>query len=101
MISVHRLLLLSLLPFALTAAETPLAFNRDIRPILSENCFSCHGFDEKSRKAKLRLDLPEEAMRERKDGTPIVPGDLAKSEVWQRIISEDPDDVMPPPKSHL
>ncbi len=99
--SVHRLLLLSLLPFALTAAETPLAFNRDIRPILSENCFSCHGFDEKARKAKLRLDLPEEATREHKGGTPIVPGDLAKSEVWQRIISEDPDDVMPPPKSHL
>jgi len=99
--SVRRLLLLSLLPFTLTAAETPLAFNRDIRPILSENCFSCHGFDEKSRKAKLRLDLPEEATREHKGGTPIVPGDLAKSEVWQRIISEDPDDVMPPPKSHL
>jgi hypothetical protein len=99
--SVHRLLLLSLLPFALTAAETPLAFNRDIRPILSENCFSCHGFDEKARKAKLRLDLPEEATREHKGGTPIVPGDLAKSEVWQRIISEDPEDVMPPPKSHL
>lgn len=99
--SVRRLLLLSLLPFTLTAAEIPLAFNRDIRPILSENCFSCHGFDEKSRKAKLRLDLPEEATREHKGGTPIVPGDLAKSEVWQRIISEDPDDVMPPPKSHL
>ena len=83
------------------AADPQLAFNRDIRPILSENCFSCHGFDEKSRKAKLRLDLPEEATREHKGGTPIVPGDLAKSEVWQRIISEDPDDVMPPPKSHL
>jgi hypothetical protein len=83
------------------AADPQLAFNRDIRPILSENCFSCHGFDEKSRKAKLRLDLPEEATREHKGGTPIVPGDLAKSEVWQRIISDDPDDVMPPPKSHL
>jgi hypothetical protein len=83
------------------AADPQLAFNRDIRPILSENCFSCHGFDEKARKAKLRLDLPEEATREHKGGTPIVPGDLAKSEVWQRIISDDPDDVMPPPKSHL
>jgi len=83
------------------AADPQLAFNRDIRPILSENCFSCHGFDEKARKAKLRLDLPEEATREHKGGTPIVPGDLAKSEVWQRIISEDPDEVMPQPKSHL
>ena len=98
---VRRLLPLCLLPLALQAADPQLAFNRDIRPILSENCFSCHGFDEKSRKAKLRLDLPEEAMREHKGGTPIVPGDLAKSEVWQRIISEDPDEVMPQPKSHL
>ncbi len=99
--SVRRLLPLCLLPLALPAAETALAFNRDVRPILSENCFSCHGFDEKARKAKLRLDLPEEATREHKGGTPLVPGDLAKSEMWQRIISEDPEDVMPPPKSHL
>ena len=101
MTTVRRLLPLWLAPCAILAAEPPLAFNRDIRPILSENCFSCHGFDEKSRKAKLRLDLPEEATREHKGGTPIVPGDLTKSEVWQRIISDDPDDVMPPPKSHL
>jgi len=99
--SVRRLLPLCLLPLALPAAETALAFNRDVRPILSENCFSCHGFDEKARKAKLRLDLPEEATREHKGGTPIVPSNLAKSEMWQRIISEDPEDVMPPPKSHL
>ena len=99
--SVRRLLPLCLLPLAIQATDPQLAFNRDIRPILSENCFSCHGFDEKARKAKLRLDLPEEATREHKGGTPIVPGDLAKSEVWQRIISDDPDDVMPPPKSHL
>ena len=98
---VRRLLPLCLLPLAMQAADPQLAFNRDIRPILSENCFSCHGFDEKARKAKLRLDLPEEATREHKGGTPIVPGDLAKSEVWQRIISEDPDEVMPQPKSHL
>ena len=97
----RRLLPLCLLPLLLPAADSTLAFNRDVRPILSENCFSCHGFDEKARKAKLRLDLPEEATREHKGGTPIVPGDLAKSEVWQRIISTDPDDVMPPPKSHL
>ena len=97
----RHLLPLCLLPAALLAADPVLSFNRDVRPILSENCFSCHGFDEKSRKAKLRLDLPAEALREHKGGIPVVPGDLTKSEAWQRIISEDPDDVMPPPKSHL
>ena len=76
-------------------------FNRDIRPILSENCLSCHGSDEKARKAKLRLDLSDEATREHKNGTPIVPGDLKKSAVWERINSTDEDEVMPPPKSHL
>ena len=71
-------------------AET-IQFNRDIRPILSENCFSCHGSDEKARKAKLRLDLSDEATREHKNGTPIVPGDLKKSAVWERILSTDED----------
>ncbi len=76
-------------------------YNRDIRPILSENCFSCHGFDEKARKAKLRLDVQEAAYAERDGVTPLKPGDLAGSDVWQRIISDDEDDLMPPPKSHL
>jgi len=76
-------------------------FNRDIRPLLSENCFSCHGFDEKSRKAKLRLDTPEGAYTERDGLVPVKPGDPMKSEIWLRIISEDEDEVMPPPKSHL
>lgn len=79
----------------------PLQFNRDIRPILSENCFACHGFDEKERKAKLRLDVLESAFKKSKDGTaPIVPGKPAESLVWQRIITSDPDDIMPPPESH-
>jgi len=91
------------LPFllpALMGAEA-IQFNRDIRPILSENCFSCHGSDEKARKAKLRLDLSEEAIREHKNGTPIVPGNLKKSALWERVTSSDADEVMPPPKSHL
>ncbi len=67
-------------------------FNRDIRPIFSENCFSCHGFDSKKRKAKLRLDIP--------GAKAVVPGDVLNSEVWQRIVSEDADHVMPPPESH-
>lgn len=75
-------------------------YNRDIRPILAENCFPCHGFDEHARKANLRLDRAASAFAQHDDITPIVPGDLAASEVWQRIQSNDPDEVMPPPKSH-
>jgi hypothetical protein len=82
------------------AAEEPLSFNRDIRPILSENCFACHGFDSKKREAELRLDTPEGAYTAKDGAFPIKPGDLAKSEVWQRIITSDEDDLMPPPKSH-
>jgi len=87
---------------ALTHTETraddaPLSFNRDIRPILSANCFACHGFDAKQRKAELRLDTPEGALADHDGTTAIRPGDLAQSAVWQRIISEDPDVVMPPP----
>ncbi len=79
----------------------PLDYNRDIRPILSENCFSCHGFDEKSREAELRMDVQESAYKERDGVTPLKPGDLKQSEVWKRITSTDPDEQMPPPKSNL
>ncbi len=80
--------------------EVPLDFNRDIRPILAENCFACHGFDEHARKASLRLDAAEFAYAPREGITAIVPGDLAASELWARINATDEDDVMPPPKSH-
>ncbi len=79
--------------------DEPVEFNRDIRPILAENCFSCHGFDAKARKAKLRLDIPEAAYAERKGIIPIKPGDLDASEVWLRVASDDPDVMMPPPSS--
>lgn len=72
-------------------------FNRDIRPILSDKCFHCHGFDPKTREADLRLDEREAAVR---DGH-IVPGDAMKSLIIQRVLSEDADDVMPPPESKL
>jgi hypothetical protein len=75
-------------------------YSRDIKPILSENCFSCHGFDEKGRKGKLRLDVAESAYAERNGIFRIKPGDLANSEVWARITSTDPEEVMPPPKDH-
>ncbi len=83
------------------ALAAPVDYNRDIRPILSENCFSCHGFDEKSRKAKLRLDLPEDAHADKDGVIAFKPGDPANSEGWKRILSTDPDELMPPPKSHL
>lgn len=74
-------------------------FNRDIRPILSANCFYCHGPDEEDRKADLRLDLKDGAFAEHDGVAAIVPGDLEASELWYRIISTDPDDIMPPPES--
>lgn len=75
-------------------------FVRDIRPILSDNCFSCHGPDEQGRKGKLRLDVREVALQPAKSGErAIVPGDVAKSALIARITTHDPDDIMPPPKS--
>jgi hypothetical protein len=75
-------------------------FNREIRPILSDNCFACHGPDEKARKAKLRLDSREEALKPAKSGDlAIVPGDPNHSALVLRISTKDEDDVMPPFKS--
>jgi hypothetical protein len=76
-------------------------FNRDVRPILSDNCFHCHGPDKNARKAELRLDLREQAIKPADSGaTPIVPGKPAESEVVRRINSSETDEVMPPPESH-
>jgi hypothetical protein len=82
------------------AAPSKIEFNRDVRPILSENCFACHGFDPKHREGDLRLDTFDGATKDRDGARGIVPGDLSKSDAWQRIISDDKDEVMPPPKSH-
>ncbi|MFO1439877.1 MAG: PSD1 and planctomycete cytochrome C domain-containing protein [Verrucomicrobiaceae bacterium] len=95
-----RRLILAILPAASLHAAGTISFNRDIRPILSENCFACHGFDPKHREGDLRLDTFEGATQDRDGARGIVPGDLSKSDAWQRIISEDKDEVMPPPKSH-
>ena len=75
-------------------------FTRDIRPILADKCFACHGPDANTREAKLRLDTPEGAKKEHGGARAIVPRNLEDSEAWIRIISEDPDEVMPPPDSH-
>jgi len=76
-------------------------FNRDVRPILADNCFRCHGFDEKGRKARLRLDIAESAYAFRGDGAAITPRRPDKSEAWRRITSSDPVEIMPPGKSKL
>jgi hypothetical protein len=95
------LALLAVLALADAPAAEPLRYNRDIRPILSDNCFSCHGPDVKQRKSGLRLDVREEALKKTKSGKiAIVPGAASKSALWTRINSPDKDEVMPPPKSH-
>ena len=88
-------LIASWLSFAIaTADDETLKFNQDIRPILSENCFHCHGPDEDARAAELQLDHYEGATE-----WAIVPGNADESEVISRIHSDDPDLVMPPPES--
>ncbi|MFM7804347.1 MAG: c-type cytochrome domain-containing protein, partial [Verrucomicrobiota bacterium] len=82
------------------AAET-VGFNRDIRTILSDACFHCHGPDPGTRKAGLRLDTQEGFFAATaKRGPAVVPGDLGKSPLWQRLITTDADEVMPPPEAH-
>src|SRR5688572_33025947 len=83
------------------ATQETISFNLQVRPILSDRCWACHGPDENKRKAKLRLDTKEGALAV-KDGKFIVkPGDAAKSELYQRLVTSDPDEKMPPADSHL
>jgi len=77
-------------------AERPVSFNLDVRPILAENCFACHGPDEGTRKTRFHFDTRDAAFS--KAGI-IVPGHAAKSELVQRITHTDPDEQMPPPDS--
>jgi mono/diheme cytochrome c family protein len=81
------------------AAAPAIDFNRDIRPILSDHCYACHGPDDNHRKAGLRLDQHESALSELKSGDhAIVPGRPDASSLVTRILTTDPDDLMPPPK---
>jgi hypothetical protein len=86
--------------FSRPPAAPRISFNEQIQPILSENCYTCHGADSNARKAQLRLDRPEDAFAERKGGPAIVKGDPAHSPLIQRLLSRDPEVVMPPPESH-
>ena len=89
-----KYIFLFLLPTFLYAE--PFNFNRDVRPILSENCFYCHGVDGNKREADLRLDVREDALA----SDAFVPGDLEASELFYRIHSGDKDELMPPPESN-
>lgn len=95
------ILLLAAVSPASAEEDRLLEYNRDVRPILSENCFACHGSDAKARKSGLRLDVREGAHGKAKSGAlAIVPGDPEASELWKRVSSADPDEMMPPPESH-
>lgn len=92
------LLLAVLLPVSVHAAE-PVQFSRDVLPVLSANCFACHGPDEHERQAGLRLDIEAEAKKVRDGKAAIAPGLIEQSSLIARLTSTDPDVVMPPPKS--
>ncbi len=92
------ILLVGVTLFGVADAADDVAFNRDIRPILVEKCFACHGPDEGQREAGLRLDL-EATVLGRDDGAPIVRGDPDASEMYRRLVAEDDDMRMPPPES--
>jgi len=86
--------------FAASAADR-LSYDRDVRPILADNCFGCHGPDEHDRKAGLRLDAPQPVTPPTDSGLPaIVPGKPDESELIARILAADADVLMPPPESH-
>src|SRR5687768_2989901 len=81
-------------------AEGKIDFNRQIRPILSDNCFACHGPDEQQRKARLRLDgFAGATAKLRKPGHAVVPGKPDDSELLRRILTDDPAERMPPART--
>src|SRR5271166_4646870 len=83
-------------------ARRSVDFNEEVRPILARHCFKCHGPDDKARKARLRLDRAEEALKPASSGErPIVPGKPDESELVRRIFAEEPDERMPPPAANV
>ena len=81
------------------AAEAPVDFNRDVRPILSDNCFACHGPDDKHRFANLRLDTEDGLLAKRAGYAIVTPGDPANSRLFARISAADKAARMPPPQA--
>lgn len=94
-------LVLATCTLAADRTPPPVSFNRDIKPIMADTCFRCHGPDKGSRMANLRLDLREEAVKPRRGGAaPIVPGDAEKSLIIARIYSAEAAKAMPPESAH-
>ncbi|KLU02835.1 putative transmembrane protein [Rhodopirellula islandica] len=85
---------------ASVAPADEVSFSRDVLPVLSDRCFHCHGPDEGNREADLRLDLESAAKEDRGGYAAVQAGDLDNSELWNRIVSDDEDAVMPPTDSH-
>lgn len=85
--------------FGNAVADESISFNRDVRPILSKNCFACHGQAEDTREADLRLDVANDGANDGANDDVLVPEKPDDSELWRRIVSGDPDEVMPPPDS--
>ena len=85
-------------PIAVAQGTVKVDFGRDIRPILSENCFQCHGPDARARQADLRLDLSRSALEH--DPPILVAGQPDRSPLWKRVSSGNPDTKMPPPGSN-
>lgn len=86
-----------------TSLPEKVTFNAHIRPIFSDTCFACHGFDENTREADLRLDTAEgayAALKDNPDLNAIVPGNPEDSAIWHRLVTNDPEDIMPPPEFH-
>lgn len=99
--AVHSILstLTTLLALMIPCVAGGIDFAREIQPILSENCYHCHGPDEKARKGKLRLDTKDGMFRTQDDVTVVTPGHSNQSELIARIFSTDEEEVMPTPKS--
>ena len=94
---IASLMVIALAGSALAADVNPrLGYNRDVRPILSDNCFACHGPDKNKRKGKFRLDERESALQKEA----FIPGKADESELVKRIFSSDPKEMMPPPESN-
>ncbi|NLT72214.1 MAG: DUF1553 domain-containing protein [Verrucomicrobiaceae bacterium] len=84
----------------IAAADAPLSFNRDVRPIIADACFQCHGPDSATREADLRLDTERGFFGGEGADPVVIPGKPGESSFYGRLVSDNPDDIMPPPGSH-
>ena len=97
----ERLPIFLLLTLPCHGEAVEVRFNRDIQPILARNCFTCHGPDKHERKAKLRLDTADGFLTGGASDEPVIrAGNPEESMLWERLVSDDPDEIMPPPESH-